>query len=695
MSGQISKRSRMIIDLLVEQESYVSGSFIAKQLNVSKRTILRELNEVERQVKKNGAALERIPGKGVKLVIPEEKGDLFQTELNATAVEEYFKPEERQRYLLIELISAKTTQKLFYFSSKFKISEATVSTDLDKIEPWLNTRSLKLIRKPGYGVKVEGHERDIRKTIVELVYDNFSKDELMNFLKKQYVNTLPHTLRTDIKKRLLNIIGDKTLNGIESAIEKSGVLNTYQIADNAYVALVVHLSLAVQRLMSGEEIRFDPTLLEELKESPEYDMAEKIIAVTSKNLNILIPNEEIGYVTMHLQGAKFRSNSARESSFKIHDYEIIHLAEQLVQIMERKAGVVLSDNKRLLTDLVNHMGPAFARIRMGMIIRNPLLDQIKQQYATYYQWTENSVRLLEERIGQPVPDDEVGYLTMHFGAAIESLLKKRNTTWRVIIACSTGIGSSKLLESRIQKIYKSIKIVSVCSTLNIENVLNKETVDFVISTVQLDQNLVPTVVVSPLLLDEDASKIEKVMENVTPKLVESSSYKGFNLVEKLSRIATFSKTAESILKHYFYIHSQASTDAELIHEAVNQIETDDKQILSHDFNKREELGRTVICSGKGTLLHCRSKGIKKPQFGFVKLESECINFDFTVVMVTPTDTDAISRGLLGTLTQKLVEMDNWVEAIQTGNIGKSYKFIEQIIEDELATMLAILEDKNE
>ncbi|GKT13632.1 transcription antiterminator, partial [Aduncisulcus paluster] len=139
-------------------------------------------------------------------------------------------------------------------------------------EPWLESRNLKLIRKPGYGVKVEGHERDIRKTIVELVYDNFSRDELMTFLKEQYSTAVQVSMRTDIKKRLLHIIGDSTLNGIESAIESSSVLSAYEIADNAYVALVVHLSLAVQRLIAGENIHFDPMLLEELKESPEYDM---------------------------------------------------------------------------------------------------------------------------------------------------------------------------------------------------------------------------------------------------------------------------------------------------------------------------------------------------------------------------------------------------------------------------------------
>lgn len=142
MAHQISKRTKRIIELLIEQDTYVSGNWIAKQLGVSKRTVLREMNEVERHVKENGAVLERIPGKGVRLKVSDENLNDFLLGIGGTAVEEYFNPEERQRYLLIELISTKETQKLYYFASKLKISEATVSHDLDRIEGWLEKRKL-------------------------------------------------------------------------------------------------------------------------------------------------------------------------------------------------------------------------------------------------------------------------------------------------------------------------------------------------------------------------------------------------------------------------------------------------------------------------------------------------------------------------------------------------------------------------
>jgi mannitol operon transcriptional antiterminator len=446
--------------------------------------------------------------------------------------------------------------------------------------------------------------------------------------------------------------------------------------------------------LAGEKIHFDPVLLDELKESTEFEMAQKLITVTSSNLNIVIPTDEIGYVTMHLQGAKFRSTKEKDASFRIHDYEIIHFAEQLVQIMERKAGMILSDNKRLLTDLVNHMGPAFTRIRMGMVIRNPLLEQIKKQYLTYYKWTEEAVEYIEKRLGNKIPDDEIGYLTMHFGAAIESSIKRRNLVWRVIIACSTGIGSSKLLESRVAKLYKNIKIVSVRSTLNIERAILAENVDFVISTVRLKQTLVPTVVVSPLLLDEDAKRIEEMLSAIKPKQVQNPTGKEHGLVSRLAQITLFSKTSEAILKNYFLKETEGDTMAQIIEDAAAQIKTDHRGQLVKDLNNREELGRTPV-GQDGILLHCRSKAVTIEQFGFLKVNNPALGITFVVVMVVPNQISEVSRSLLGTLTQKVVELDSWVQEVKNGAVQEAYLTLEQIIGEELKTVLQILEDTNE
>ena len=56
----------------------------------------------------------------------------------------------------------KTLKKLYYYSELFGVSEATISADLEAAEEWFEPFNLKIIRKPGYGISIEGREKDFR-----------------------------------------------------------------------------------------------------------------------------------------------------------------------------------------------------------------------------------------------------------------------------------------------------------------------------------------------------------------------------------------------------------------------------------------------------------------------------------------------------------------------------------------------------
>lgn len=126
-----------------------------------------------------------------------------------------------------------------------------------------------------------------------------------------------------------------------------------------------------------------------------------------------------------------------------------------------------------------------------------------------------SVGVLEETLGFPVPPDEIGYLAMHFGAALEEQTLSVQRIFRVVVVCSTGIGSSKLLEARIRKHYETIRIVESRSVLDLEEYLASRTdVDFVISTVPVKGLERPVALVSPLLLEEDMERINRIMKTL-------------------------------------------------------------------------------------------------------------------------------------------------------------------------------------
>lgn len=81
------------------------------------------------------------------------------------------RPERRKR-LILEILKDKTLKKLYYYSELFGVSEATISADLEAAEEWFEPFNLKIIRKPGYGISIEGREKDFRLALRAFIDEN-------------------------------------------------------------------------------------------------------------------------------------------------------------------------------------------------------------------------------------------------------------------------------------------------------------------------------------------------------------------------------------------------------------------------------------------------------------------------------------------------------------------------------------------
>lgn len=91
-----------------------------------------------------------------------------------------------------------------------------------------------------------------------------------------------------------NLIGE-LVGMVEQRAERTFERNTIE-----YVRLVTHLRFALERVRQNKPI-LNP-LLEAIKTtmSDEYKLAEKLAGIISERLEIAVPDDEIGYIAMHL-----------------------------------------------------------------------------------------------------------------------------------------------------------------------------------------------------------------------------------------------------------------------------------------------------------------------------------------------------------------------------------------------------------
>ncbi|MBN2909463.1 BglG family transcription antiterminator [Polycladomyces sp. WAk] len=504
----VSARERQILQLLLNQEDIMTVKEIAAEVQVSERTVHRDLKNVEDILESFGLSLEKRTGIGIKISGPTEKKKELEFFLyNASHSE--FTPEERQTIILCTLLASEEPVKLVALANELNVTVATVSHDLTKINDWLASFHLSLIRKRGYGVQVTGSEMDKRKAISSLIVENMTEVDLLAYLRDQIQRKSAQRVKT-VSEHLLGFVDKEKLMIAEKAVEEIRDELPYALSDSAYIGLVVHLALALERLRKSEQIDMDPHSLETLKKTGEYQIASGIIDKLRKALDLEIPEAEIGYIAMHLKGAKLRN--ALDLDPEDVNFLLALRARDLIDYVSERTNVDLRADQSLFQGLVTHLQPAIYRIKKKMGIHNPLLEEIKRDYGELCTIVRAGVEKVFPALS--IPEEEIGYLVLHFASSLERMNEPKEL--HALIICSSGIGSSKMLATRIRKELPEIKRLHYASVFDLTSI-NLDDYDVIISTIPLAGFAKEYVLVNPMLTENDVKNIRDWIHGRRPK----------------------------------------------------------------------------------------------------------------------------------------------------------------------------------
>lgn len=696
--AKMNQRVKKILLKICPEDQYVTLASIAKELGVSTKTILRELAEVEVWLAAKGCSLSKKTGAGIKVNGSFDRKTIILEILQGEKEEHLYSPKERQIVIVSELLQNQEAVKLYNFTKMLKVTEGTISNDLDKVEQWCGAQGITLIRKPGLGVYIAGAEKDIRKAMVHFIYENIEEDQLLGIIRSHLMQGTDDSTEIEIKtqRRLLNLVNKEIIHKLEISIHEVEGKIGYKLADSAYIGLIVHLALAVQRIKKNEKITIDVEFLQELQKYPEYLVAKDMVTSIGKNFAIEIPESEIGYITMHIRGSKNRNDYMKDNSKVIGNFELVKISKEIIKVAERETGRLLGQNKNLLIGLVNHLGPSMSRLKMKMEIRNPFLEEIKAFYPDLVMVSRKCVALVEKQLGIQIPDSEIAYIAMHLGAALETGDKATKPMYRCAIACSTGMGTSRLLAAKIEKEFDNIHIVEVISAIYTEEKrLREKRIDFIISTVAIEQCSIPVVTVNPLLFQEDKEKINQQMALVvtTHEMYPHGKSKGLNFVDKLLSLQSYSKAIIEILAHFFLLQDETSLSInEVIHKISTIISpnTEIKREIEQALQQREEKGGTVITGHGFVLLHCRTVAVEELYFGAVQLEKpiyalngkrEREEIKLGIVMIAPENSREDEMETISFLSKMLIERPSFIKVLREGRKDEATGHVSKMLEE--------------
>lgn len=700
---KLTSRIKEIIIILLNQQEYITLQEISDAIQVSSRTVHRELENVEKFLEEKQIFLEKKKGIGIRLNLENHNIEEIKNWLDNEKTEQIYTPDQRHTMLKAELLKETEPTKLYSLTHLLDVTESTISNDLDNIQEWFDKYEIELVRKPGLGVYVQGTEKATRRAIVALLYEHFHEIDLINIIINNEYNLPVKLYNNEIDTLVFTLIESAYLNVVKDLLKDLEVTIGYQLADHSYIALIIRFLVTIKRINQGLIIHIDDQLKNQVKVDKIYNALRRWVEINPDGEILQLADDELIYLAMHIKGAKLRDTFSENSISMIEDYKMIRIAKKIIRIAEAQTNTYLEDNEKLLNGLVRHLGPAINRIKLKLDVMNPLVKEIKAMYPYLFQVASECVKVMEEEEHIVVPEDEIAYIATHIGSAIKNEKRNNINKYRVVIACSSGIGTSQLLATEIEKEFYNLDIVDIISTLEIDvDRIKKLNADLVITTIPIPTIDIPTLQVNCILTDKDKIEIKKFLDGLTPQQHTFNYVKTLHLNEKLLRLKQYCDTILEVVNNFELIENVSINDLKELIQFVSTLITrsNEAQVeLEKAFIDREEKGSTILGKKSMMLLHTRSSVVDTLHFMVIRGKDKIpiynnknvlVYLDVIVVMVAPISIKSVELEVLSEISKNIIT-SGFADLLKAGTKEDIYYELSTIMDQFVLSKVIVIE----
>ena len=454
-----TQRQRKILEILKNCSDSITSEEIARLTGVSSKTVRTDIKSI----------LPALQNKIAKINISTRKGYSIEI-LDETAFEKIFivtrknllDNEDRIKYIIRRLLECSLNNKTIKqqdLADELYIGLSTLKSSLKEVKEKLKKYNLDIINYKNQGMWVKGNEAQVRYCISEYIFDESTN--LNNFYQ--------------------NLFADYDLSKIKSIIIK--VLTSYEmlLTDNSLDNLMVHVIVAIKRAQAQHNVTYTLRESRDIEQHREFLIATSIFEEIYTQMNIDVATNEIYYLTQHLIASKKYSDSNSHTTLYIDE-----LVTEMLQRVHTIVGINFLHDDNLKKWLKVHLESVIPRMRFHMNIRNEILDVIKNEYPLAFQIGVIASKVIEEKEHIVVNENEIGYIAVHFGAALTRMDVQSGTMAKsAIIVCGSGIGTAILLKARLKEYFKDlIKVTKTVPGYKLKSESIKNT-DLIFSTIPL------------------------------------------------------------------------------------------------------------------------------------------------------------------------------------------------------------------
>lgn len=496
---------------------------------------------------------------------------------------------------------------------KCELSEKTIRTLILELKEYQESMGIEiqLIRSKGYQLKItnvehyhrifiatKNEEREIQLYILQKILqgEKLHSEEVMDafYVSKLYLQRLIRDFKEDLKQfdlyletkqyQGIRLIGSE--KNIRKAIyyyfyeyksDSSHYEEFYQVVKVKFKninievsqivmdSLVMHLEIAVERIRQNrclmdihEEIEhFDKTIL---------DISESILKQCLCD-DTDVPLSEVLNLYFHIYGKCIREYQ-EETEKEVR--KILHVFYEKVNI---NYAIDLLQDEQLDKRLYEHIKVLSKRIIFDVQMKNPVIDVVMSNYQFAFELAVTLANLLSKYYKRNVLEDEIGFIAIYIGIALERLCHELNPIFeRIAIVCTTGNATAKLLEHKIHDLFLSSELRTF-PMFDVEKIKQFRP-SLILSTINVEMDDIPVRVVNPMFFESDRSNVLETKKQQQIHEVLSTYFDASLFVSPL----------------------QANSQKEAIEMLSNRLF--DKQIVSENFVdlclQRERLASTCF-----------------------------------------------------------------------------------------------------
>ncbi|MBF0814566.1 BglG family transcription antiterminator [Staphylococcus saprophyticus] len=650
----LSTREKEIIEMLIKYHGqYVTIYDIAQHLAVSSRTIHRELKSIESFLSTFDIELERVTKKGIQLKTTEMAlNSLKHALLNENTID--LSQEEQKVIILYALIQTTTPIKQYVLAQEIGVSNQTMTKLLDELDTELDKYQLTLQKKRGEGIQLHGAESKKRELLSQLMVNNLNSTSVYSVIENHFV------YQSINQSQLAMVDMDKIFQIERILMDHLGQL-PYSLTESSYLTLTVHIVLSIERMLNNQYVTLNDEIYNSVKDSFEHEVAKALALHLEHIYGVQFNQAEVTFITIHLRGAK-----RKESAEVFKDSKDESKIEKFIHSVSHFSQQSFKDFKTLSEGLKLHIIPAINRLNANIETYNPLTEMIQHKYPRLFESVHRA--LLQTWPNFNFPDSEIAFIVLHFGGALQN---QNSAFYNVLVVCSSGIGTSRLLATRLQQTFSDIQNTTQASVGDL-NDIDATQFDAIISTVDLDIAL-PYITVNPLLPDADVNHVSAFLntQHKQPNIQTYETNNGniLNPEEKLTYIRKGLEIIDSVNVDYTSVSNWTTylTNTLLDHQIITEGQSFAELIKQHMDRQGFVLDPYPIA-----IPHLKSEIIKKP-FILITILNEPIllnsnqNDNLSVryllsMFVPPDDTMAqLVSDISGKLVEHLDNIDGFME----------------------------------